>query len=938
MERGGTESLPRPQRTWRIHILVVLAYTLLALALTWPLVAHFGSHVPGNGVDDPPLTWNLWWVKHALLNRATNPFDCDYLFYPLDINLAFYTLTVLNGLLSIPLQAVFGLVLTSNLLLLSSFILSGYGAFLLIRHLLHNIQYPISNIRSETSKRYWKLGISDWAAFTGGLLYAFASSKLFYAALGQWNIASSQWIPFYVLYLFKVGERPRRWRYPLLAALFLLFQAYAEMTYASFLVLFTALWAAWQLLGSILRTTHHASRITPHASRSRWRLLGTLVVLGLVFALGLTPILAMMVPDLLAERDIFVEGGGFADVFSADLLGFLVPTMHHPLFGSLVARFNFHHTVGQHLFLGYATLALAVLGAVVAWRRPAVKFWALSALTFWLLTLGPTLHVNGHDTGLPLPFALVAQLPFFKGNRYPSRYSVLLVLSLAVLVGFGARWLLGRVASSKSQVTSPSRASGNFLLPTCYLLLATLLLFEHLSIPLPLSDMTVPPVYDEIAAMPGDWTLLDVPVAWRNGFRVTGTEHPIIMFEQYYQSGHHKRLLAGNTSRNPPLKFQYFTEAPVINTLIALETGHTVDPAIAAADQAVAADVLRFLDVRAVVVHPQAGPEVAPYVESVLPVEGFYEDDGTHAYRVDLPPWPAEWTVEPGDALSLLSYAEGWGEPSGGVIWAQRQAARLLLPANGQAQRLSFRAYAPADGQQLRIEANGRNVARLDLAAGWLDYEVALAAEMVREGLNEVWLHFETLVPAEEVQLSSWAIADTGSSGELSRTVESPVNLVVQSAGQEVGNFGHIFVDGVDVSPGERGYNLAVIHPVSGEVVAAAAFDTHLDPGASRALAAFLGDVPPGHIVAVAAADEASRLLGEEAVAALRTLGARGDLRERFRWGHAIVGVKGAAPGAALEALDWMRPVTLVVGEGATEPGLAAALATIRLTAIPTTP
>ena len=38
------------------------------------------------------------------------------------------------------------------------------------------------------------------------------------------------------------GGRPRRWRYPVLAALFLLFQAYAELTYATFLVLFTALW------------------------------------------------------------------------------------------------------------------------------------------------------------------------------------------------------------------------------------------------------------------------------------------------------------------------------------------------------------------------------------------------------------------------------------------------------------------------------------------------------------------------------------------------------------------------------------------------------------------------------------------------------------------------------------------------------------------------
>jgi hypothetical protein len=938
MERGGNDSLPRSRAPWRIHILVLLAYTLLALALTWPLAVHLGSHVPGNGVDDPPLTWNLWWVKYTLLNQGANPFDCDSLFYPLGINLAFYTLTVLNGLLSVPLQATLGLIPASNLLLLSSFVLSGYGTFLLSGYLLaasSKQPFGCAQDRQAASKK-----LADWnlllAAFISGLLYAFSSSKLFYAALGQWNIASSQWIPFYVLYLFRMGEQPRRWRYALLAALFLLFQAYAEMTYASFLVLFTALWAVWQV----------GKRLRPGDRANLGRIVVNLGLVGLLVVIGLAPMLAAMLPDLRAEGNIFAEGGGFADVFSADLLGYLVPTMLHPLFGSLVEHFQFDHTVGQHLYLGYAALALALLGLVVAWRRPAVKFWVLSALIFWLLTLGPTLRVNGHDTGLPLPFALVARLPFFQGNRYPSRYSVMLVLSLAVLVAYGVKWLLERVASCKLHVASSSPLRHNLLLATCYLLLATCylllatcLLFEHLSIPLPLSDLRVPPVYETLAALPGDWTLLDLPVAWRNGSRVTGTLDPIIMFEQYYQTVHHKRLLAGNTSRNPPLKFQYFTEAPVLNSLIALETGHSLDPAVVEQDRALAAGVLRFFNIQAVVVHPaQTGPEVAPYVETVMPVERLYADDATVAYRVDLPPWPEKWTVEPGDELGRLSYAEGWGAPGAGIIWAQRRAVRLLLPANGQAQRLTFRAYAPGDGQRLRVEINGAQLPWLDLVPGWSDYELDLPASAVREGLNEVWLHFATLYPAEQVRLSPRPIGATG--------VAAPLNLVVQSAGQEVGDFAHIFADGVDVAPNERGYNVAVFHPATGELVATAAFDTHLDPSgasgqgenASQALAAFLDGVPPGYLVAVAAADEASRMLGPEAVEALRSIGAAGDLRGKFRWGHAIVGVKGVPPGSALEALDWMRPVSLVVGEGATEPHLAAAFATISLTAIPAAP
>ncbi len=105
----------------RKHFWVLLAYIALSLVLTWPLAAHFATHVPGDGIDDPSLAWNLWWAKHALVDHPQNPFLVDWQFWPVGINLAFYTLTVLNGMLGIPLQVVFGVIPTYNLLLLSSF-------------------------------------------------------------------------------------------------------------------------------------------------------------------------------------------------------------------------------------------------------------------------------------------------------------------------------------------------------------------------------------------------------------------------------------------------------------------------------------------------------------------------------------------------------------------------------------------------------------------------------------------------------------------------------------------------------------------------------------------------------------------------------------------------------------------------------------------------
>ena len=237
---------------------------------------------------------------------------------------------------------------------------------------------------------------------------------------------------------------------------------------------------------------------------------------------------------------------------------------------------------------------------------------------------------------------------------------------------------------------------------------------------------------------------------------------------------------------------------------------------------------------------------------------------------------------------------------------------------------MTFRAYAPEKDQRLQVQIGGYRADWIDLAGGWGDYDITLPAAAVRAGLNEVHLHFDTIVPAQQVRLSPRTIGQTG--------VESPVNLTVQSAGLEVGDFGHVYVNGQDLAPNERGYNVVVLDPGSGEVWGQAAFDTHLDEEASESMAAFLASVPAGYIVAVAAADEASRLLDESAVRALYGIGASGDLRDKWRWSHAIAGVQGAPPGSAQEALDWMRPVSVVIGEGATEPHLAAAFAAITFT------
>jgi hypothetical protein len=149
--------------------------------------------------------------------------------------------------------------------------------------------------------------------------------------------------------------------------------------------------------------------------------------------------------------------------------------------------------------------------------------------------------------------------------------------------------------------------------------------------------------------------------------------------------------------------------------------------------------------------------------------------------------------------------------------------------------------------------------------------------------------------------------------------------LLVRSAGQETGDFAHIYVDGRETSPNRRGYNLVALDE-AGRPFSAASFDTHADPNASGELAAWVRSLPPGAVVAGAVRDEASANLGQEAVDALRSLGVMKDLRGDFRWGHAFIGKVGAQSSWApmAERSDAVRPVQLSFGFPIDEPRLAA--------------
>lgn len=281
------------------------------------------------------------------------------------------------------------------------------------------------------------------------------------------------------------------------------------------------------------------------------------------------------------------------------------------------------------------------------------------------------------------------------------------------------------------------------------------------------------------------------------------------------------------------------------------------------------------------------------------------------------PEWRPVWLALRRAPPSVLRFLGTYGDedlyevvplPERGV-WIERWASYDFVRGHSVA-RLTVRPLAASVEleQWANILFNGRSVQRVPLDAA-ATVTVTLAPPFHRAAPNVVTVSYGYRRPPAAFD-ARYRIGATG--------VTSPGDLRVRSAGQPYGDVGSIEVNGNELAPRRRGYNLVALDP-GGRLRGAEAFDTFFDPEAAARLAAWVAALPAGTIVGGAVRDEGSGRLTAAAVGALGTLGVAGDLRGRFRESHAFVGVKGAPPGTALEAMG-PRALRLVVGQAV--PGL----------------
>jgi hypothetical protein len=390
---------------------------------TWvdPSRVTVGSH------GDPEATvWYWAWMQHAV-THGNNPALSDYLNYPAGINLTWQTSQPLMALLTWPVSAIFGQYVAFDVVATAGLALSAWCAYLAVLR--------------------WVPRRS--AAFAGGLLYGF-SPYMAAHSLGHANLTMAFVPPLLLLLLDEIVVRQRRsWlRMGLLLGALATVQLYITEE-------LLATEAVMALVAVVVLALLHRDRWRAHAPYAL-RALGVALLVAVPLC---APWLGVQFlgPHRLAGT--FQHPGGF----SSDLLNFLLPTQVQQVYPGAAARYAHNFTGNAAEQNGYLGIPLLLILAYTVWRFRAlmwVRVAAVLGVVAALLSMGPTLHIGGHLTHVPLPWVVLEHLPVFS-NLVPARVMLYAFLMASLLLALfidhalrarGRALALGSVAVAASVV------------------------------------------------------------------------------------------------------------------------------------------------------------------------------------------------------------------------------------------------------------------------------------------------------------------------------------------------------------------------------------------------------------------------------------------------------------------------------------------------------
>jgi hypothetical protein len=513
------------------HLVVLAAFTVLTIVATWPMFPQLGGYVMDKG-DPLYSVWAMAWQAHALVTQPLGLFDSNIM-YPFKGTLTFDELSFAQAVLAAPFYFLLGNpVLSHNLILFLSFVLSGWATWLLVRELTGN----------------------SWAGVVAGTAFAFCFYRINH--LPHITLDNTQWMPLVLLAAYKLLWT-REWGWAAALGGFFTLQALS----GHYLAFYTAM-----LLGLFVVYYGIAQR--------RVFSLSFLLKAGAGLAGSLVFILPIAMPYIRDQGQFEFSRSIFeAERFSNTLASFLAVFKGSPAYRALLAPFADPGpwAIERAAFPGFFVLGLALVGLIMALRRRntvvpdgGVKgplrlhagFYGIVVLLSAVLSLGPSLQPwyapSNYDPEaiqrvVPLPYLLLHEwVPGFQSMRVVTRIGIVTALGMSVLAGIGAlfllRYLAGRVRG---------HAVARKLLPVVAALVAFVPVAESWSAPISMQPVgtrdAVPAVYRWLAQQPHT-VILEYPMTY---YKHGDPSVEMANLYQYYSVYHWHDTINGSTTIRP---------------------------------------------------------------------------------------------------------------------------------------------------------------------------------------------------------------------------------------------------------------------------------------------------------------------------------------------------------------------------------------------------
>ncbi len=497
--------------THKTNIFVFGLYFILTLLMVWlPLSIDLRTTYIGHG----EVVWwsNLFWWADYAVTHFINPLHNNWVFYPLGMDMVD---SIFPVFVFIPITHVFGSILSYNLYVLSTFFLAGYGMYILSIYIYKN----------------------EYVAFILGLIFAFFPFH-FGASLGHLHTFSIMWIPFFAYFFLKMYDRPKNVNI-FFASLFFAINALTSWSIAVMLTIFCIVYSI------SYRKKSFSKNFYPK-----------LLIFALVSICLIVPGLFLIVKNIATNENMILPLTSFIE-YSADFIGFFLPSPFHPILGDISNHFytKFTGNYSENIVsIGYTVILMTLLGAYSYRKEKFNQFAIFCFILFFVLSLGPVLHVFGQiyfteeNLTIMLPGIICKYIPVLNMIRVPSRYDIMIMFSISLISGYGLKYLFEKVTNTNKDK----------VILCC--LISCLILFEFMAV-LPTQDIKETPDFYYTIGENGSGSIIEVPII-RSPLDSPGG--PTMMYYYEYQKVHSQPIIGGYFNRINVVYADFINQDPIL--------------------------------------------------------------------------------------------------------------------------------------------------------------------------------------------------------------------------------------------------------------------------------------------------------------------------------------------------------------------------------------